>query len=178
MKKKVFPLAQVYRLLTPGPVVLVTTADKGKVNVMAMSWKTMMDFNPPLIGVVMGEQSLSFRMLKATGECVVNIPSAELSRAVMGCGNTSGRDTDKFAKFGLTPVKASRVKAPLVDECFASLECKVVDARLAKKYNFFILRVLKAWVDPSVRNPRTLHHRGDGAFMTAGRTVTIPLPVK
>lgn len=178
MRKKAFPLEKVYRLLTPGPVVLVTTASEGKANVMAMSWKTMLDFNPPLIGVVMGEQSLSFQTLKATGECVINIPEAELSRAVMGCGNTSGRDTDKFAKFGLTPVKASRVKAPLLEECFASLECKVADARLAKKYNFFLLRVLKAWVDPSVKNPKTLHHRGEGDFMVAGKTVTVPLRVK
>lgn len=173
MNRKSFPLSKVYQLLETGPVVLVTTVGKGRANVMALAWHTMMDFVPPVIGFVLGEQSLSFKTLKATGECVINIPTVDLAAQVVGCGNTSGRDTDKFKKFGLTPVKAARVKPPLVAECYASLECKVIDARLSKKYNFFILQVLKAWVDPSVKNPQTIHHRGNGVFMVAGKTITL-----
>lgn len=176
--KKPYALSKVYQLLETGPVVLVTTSARGKANVMALAWHTMMDFNPPLVGFVLGEQSLSFRTLRATGECVINIPTVELAKKVVGSGNTSGRDTDKFAKFGLTAANASRVKPPLVEECYASFECKVVDARLAKKYNFFILRVLKAWVDPSVKDPKTLHHRGGDAFMVAGRTIRVPSRMK
>ncbi len=178
MEKKSYPLSKVYQLIETGPVVLVTTSSKGQANVMALAWHTMMDFEPPVIGMVLGEQSLSFQTLKATGECVINIPTVELARKVVGCGNCSGRTIDKFRKFGLTPVKAAKVKPPLVAECYASLECKVIDARLAAKYNFFILQVLKAWVDPSVKEARTIHHRGKADFMVAGRTITVPSKMK
>jgi flavin reductase (DIM6/NTAB) family NADH-FMN oxidoreductase RutF len=164
----------VYQLLEPGPVVLVTTARKGRPNVMPMSWLTMMDFEPPIVGCVVGDGSFTFENLKATRECVLNIPTVELARAVAGCGNTSGRRVDKFARFGLTAVPASRVAAPLVAECYANLECKVVDARMVAKYDLFILEVLAAWIDPSRKRPETIHHRGGGLFMVAGREIKLP----
>lgn len=174
MTKKSFPLSRVYRLLEPGPVVLLTTAEKGRANAMTMSWHTMMEFEPPLVGCVISDRNHSFGVLKATRECVINIPTAELAVQVVGCGNTSGTKLDKFRRFGLTPVAASLVKAPLIDECYASLECKVVDTKLVSKYCFFILEVLKAWVDSARKDPRTMHHRGRGVFMLAGRTITLP----
>jgi flavin reductase (DIM6/NTAB) family NADH-FMN oxidoreductase RutF len=176
--KKSLPLARVYRLLEPGPVVLVTTAGKERANVMAMSWHAMMEFEPPLVGCVISNRNFSFGLLKATKECVINIPTVQLAAKVVGCGNTSGRTVDKFRRFGLTPVPASRVRAPLIAECHASLECRVADARLVAKYNFFILEVLRAWVDPSRKNPRTIHHLGMGAFMVAGRTIKLPSRMK
>jgi flavin reductase (DIM6/NTAB) family NADH-FMN oxidoreductase RutF len=178
MKKKIFPLSKVYRLLETGPVVLVTTRWKGKANVMTLAWHTMMDFEPPTVGMVMGEQAHSFKSLKATRECVINIPTVELVKKVVACGNATGRKTDKFKAFGLTPVAASCVKSPLIFECFASLECKVVDAHLAAKRNFFILEVVKAWVDPSMKDPETVHHRGKGLFMVAGRTMEVSSRMK
>lgn len=174
MKKKSLPLSRVYRLLEPGPVVLLTTADKGRPNVMTMSWHTMMEFEPPLVGCVISDRNLSFGVLKATGECVINIPTVELAAQVVGCGNSSGRKLDKFRRFGLTPVAAACVKAPLIDECYAALECKVADTTLVAKYCFFILEVLQAWIDPSAKDPRTIHHRGRGAFMVAGKTIKLP----
>ncbi len=172
--KKSLPLSRVYRLLEPGPVVLLTTARKGRANVMAMSWHVMIDFEPPIVGCVVGDRGYTFGILKATHECVINIPTVELAPKVVRCGNVSGRTVDKFRAFHLTPVAASRVKAPLIDECYANLECRVVDASLATKYNLFILKVLKAWIDPSKKNPRTIHHLGMGVFMVAGRTIKLP----
>ncbi len=174
MAKKSFPLSKVYGLLEPGPVVLLTTAEKGRPNIMAMSWHTMLEFEPPLIGCVVSNRNHSFGALKATKECAINLPTVELAAQVVGCGNTSGRKVDKFKRFGLTPVAASRVKAPLIAECYASLECKLVDAKLVDKYCFFILEVVQAWIDRSQKDPRTLHHRGRGAFMLAGDTVKLP----
>ncbi len=174
MKKKSLPLSRVYRLLEPGPVVLLTTADKGRPNVMTMSWHTMMEFEPPLVGCVISDRNHSFGVLKATRECVINIPTLELAAQVVGCGNSSGRKLDKFRRFGLTPVAAACVKAPLIDECYAALECKVADTTLVAKYCFFILEVLQAWIDPSAKDPRTIHHRGRGAFMVAGKTIKLP----
>jgi flavin reductase (DIM6/NTAB) family NADH-FMN oxidoreductase RutF len=178
MAKKSFPLSDVYRLLEPGPVVMVTTAGKGRTNIMTMSWHTMLDFEPPIVGCVISNRNYSFDILKTTRECVINIPTAELAKKVVGCGNTSGRKIDKFKTFHLTPAAASCVKAPLIDECYANLECKVVDGKMVAKYNFFILEVLKAWIDRSRKDPRTIHHRGKGAFMVAGETIKLPSKMK
>ena len=96
MAKRSLPLSKVYGLLEPGPVVLVTTARAGRPNIMAMSWHTMLEFEPPLIGCVVSNRNYTFATLKATKECVVNIPTVDIARKVVGCGNTSGADTDKF----------------------------------------------------------------------------------
>jgi flavin reductase (DIM6/NTAB) family NADH-FMN oxidoreductase RutF len=178
MAKKSFPLSKVHRLLESGPVVMVTTAGKGRPNIMTMSWHTMIDFEPPIIGCVISEQNYTFDILKATKECVINIPTVELAEKAVGCGNTSGRKVDKFKTFQLTPVAAAHVKAPLIDECYASIECRVVDAKMAAKYNFFILEGLKAWVDTSKKDPQTIHHRGKGSFMVAGETIKLRSKMK
>jgi flavin reductase (DIM6/NTAB) family NADH-FMN oxidoreductase RutF len=177
VKKRAFPLAEVYRLLESGPVVLVTTARAGRANIMPMSWHTMMEFVPPLVGCVISDQNYTFGVLRATGECVLNVPTVRLAEQVVGCGNTSGRRVDKFKAFGLTPVAAAIVKAPLIAECYANLECKVIDRRLATQYNFFVLEVVKAWIDPRQKHPRTMHHRGEGEFLVAGRTIKLPSPI-
>jgi flavin reductase (DIM6/NTAB) family NADH-FMN oxidoreductase RutF len=174
MAKKTFPLSDVYRLLEPGPVVMVTTARKGKANIMTMSWQTMMEFVPPLVGCVISGRNYSFDALTATRECVLNIPSVEIAKQVVGVGNCSGSKVDKFKKFKLTAMPASKVAPPLIDECFANLECKVVDTRMVNKYNFFVLEVVKAWIDPAQKNPRTLHHQGKGYFAVDGDVIKLP----
>jgi len=178
MPKKSFPLSKVYSLLEPGPVVMLTTAGKGRPNIMTMSWHTMLEFEPPLVGCVISNRNYTFDILNATKECVINIPSVELAEKVVGIGNTSGQRVDKFEVFGLTMAAASRVKAPLIDECYANLECKVVDEKMIAEYNFFILEVLKAWIDPSRKESRTIHHRGRGAFMVAGETIKLSSKMK
>jgi flavin reductase (DIM6/NTAB) family NADH-FMN oxidoreductase RutF len=153
---------------------LVTTLLKGKANIMTMSWHTMMEFEPPLVGCVISGRNYSFDALTATKECVLNIPSVELAKQVVGVGNCSGSKVDKFKKFKLTPLPASQVAPPLIAECYANLECKVVDTRMVNKYNFFVLEVVKAWNNPDQKNPRTLHHQGKGKFMVAGETIKLP----
>lgn len=168
-----YPLSKVYQLIEPGPVVLLTTAHKGRANVMAMSWHMMVEFTPPLIACVVSDANFSFAALRATRECVIAIPARRLARAVVGIGNVSGRSVDKFAAFGLTQVAARRVEAPLVAECFANLECRVHDSRLVSQYNLFLLEVVKAWIDPAQKRSRTIHHRGFGTFVVDGRTITL-----
>ena len=138
----------------------------------------MMEFEPPLVGCIVSGRDFSFDALKATRQCVLNIPTVELKTAVVGCGNTTGRGVDKFKAFGLTPAPAALVDAPLIAECYVNLECRVVDTRLMNRYNFFVLEVLKAWIDPACKDPRTLHHRGRGAFMVAGETIKLPSKMK
>ena len=178
MAKKSFPLAKVYRLLEPGPVVLMTTARKGRANIMTLSWHTMIEFEPPLVGCVVSNRNYSFDALRTTGECVINIPTVELAKKVVGCGNASGRKVDKFAAYELTPDNASLVKPPLIKECYANLECRVADGRMVAKYNLFIMEVLKAWIDPAQKDPRTLHHMGKGVFRVDGETLKLPSRMK
>lgn len=172
--KKTLPLSQVYKLLEPGPVVMVTTCHKDHSNIMTMSWLTMMDFEPPIVGCVLSNRNYSFDILTKTKECVINIPTVELAKKVVECGNISGRKINKFEKFHLTPKTASIVKAPLIDECYANLECKIIDSKLVNKYNFFILEVCKAWINPSKKNPKTIHHIGRGVFMVDGKKIKLP----
>ena len=169
--KEFLPLAEVYAILEPGPVLLVSTAQDGRANVMPMSWHTMLEFEPPLVGCVLSAANHSFQALEATGECVLNVPTAELLDKLVECGNSHGDKVDKFARFGLTAVPSAQVQPPRVEECYANLECRVVDRQLVGSYNFFVLEVVQAWRDPEVTAPRTLHHRGYGKFMLAGEEV-------
>ena len=162
---KDLPLSKVYQLLEPGPVVLLTTARRGHANIMTMSWYMMVEFEPPLIACVVSNANYSFAALRATKECVIAIPALELAPKVVAIGNCSGRDVDKFKRFGLTPAPAKRVAPPLVAECFANLGCKVFDTRRVSEFNLFILEVLKAWTDPAQKHPKTIHYHGYGRFV-------------
>ena len=177
-KLKKLPLANVYGHLETGPVILMTTANMGKNNVMTMSWHTMLEFEPPLIGCVVSERNHSFNMLRASGECVIGIPTMEQASVVVKIGNTSGRNMDKFSTFGLATSVASVVKAPLIPECYLNLECRIRNTTLVNKYNFFVLEVLKAWIQPSKNLPRTIHHFGNGVFRVAGKTLRLKSGMK
>lgn len=170
---KELPLSKVFHLIEPGPVVLVTTADKEKANIMTMSWHMMMEFEPPLIGCVIGPWDYSFAALNSTKECVIAVPAVDIIDKVIDIGNCSGKDVDKFEKFGLTAVPAEKVIAPLIDECLANLECRVESMTLQKKYGLVILKVVKAWHDPARKERRTFHAVGDGTFKVDGRTVNL-----
>jgi flavin reductase (DIM6/NTAB) family NADH-FMN oxidoreductase RutF len=176
--RKSFPLAKVYGLLEPGPVVMVTTAHGGRPNVMPMSWHTMLEFEPPLVGIVISNRNYSFGLLKAARECVIGIPTVEIAEQVVACGNTSGADVDKFSEFGLTPRPASLVGAPLIEECYANLECRMADTRMVPRYCLFVVEVVKAWIDPAVKNPQTIHHLGSGNFMVAGKRIKLKSKMK
>ena len=167
------PLSEVYQLLEPGPVVLLTTAQKGRTNVMTMSWLTMVEFVPPLVACVVSSADHSFAALVAEHECVIAIPAVELAPVVVKVGNSSGRAVDKFNRFGLTPRPAELVAPPLIAECFANFECRVVDTSLVDKYNLFVLEVVKAWTDPKQQRPKTIHHHGYGNFVVDGETITL-----
>jgi flavin reductase (DIM6/NTAB) family NADH-FMN oxidoreductase RutF len=167
------PLANVYALLEPGPVVLITSARRGQANVMPMSWHMMLEFEPPLVACIISDRNHSFEALRATRECVIGIPTVELAAKVVACGNCSGRDVDKFGTIGLTPMVGETVKAPLIAECYANLECRLVDTRMVRRYNLFVWEVQKAWIDPQKRHPRTIHHLGYGKFMVSGRIIQL-----
>jgi len=173
MAMKEIPLAKVFHLIESGPVVLLTTTSKGRANMMTMSWHMMMEFVPPLIACVVSPANHSYKALRTTKECVIAIPGIDLASKVVDIGNCSGPDVNKFEVFGLTAVRAKKVAAPLVAECIANLECRVVDTRMANKYALFVLEVVKAWTDPKRKERRTFHANGDGTFVVDGRTLDL-----
>lgn len=168
-----FPLDRVYELIEPGPVVLLVTARGGNPNIMAMSWHMMLEFEPPLVACICSSANYSFEALRKTGECVIAIPARKLAPKVVKVGNTSGRDLDKFAAFGLSTTPATQVAVPLVQECFANLECRLFDKHMVERYNMSILEVVAAWVDPRQKTPKTIHHRGYGTFAVDGPLIKL-----
>jgi len=114
----------------------------------------------------------SFNLIAKSKECVINIPEKFLIDKIVGIGNTSGSDTNKFEQFELTALPSEEVKAPLIKECFANFECKLIDTKMLDKYNFFILEVVKAHVAASPKYPNTVHYRGDGIFMVSGENIS------
>ncbi|WP_437796088.1 flavin reductase family protein [Sorangium sp. So ce693] len=171
-KKADFPVANVRRFLEPGPVVLVSSAHKGQRNIMTMGWHMVMMQEPSLVGCFIWDQNDSYEMVRRSKECVINVPTVDLVRAVIGIGNSHGSEVDKFEQFGLTAVEATKVGAPLIAECYASFECKLVDMSAVKRFSLFVFEVVKAHVATSPRYPTTVHYRGDGVFMVSGRNVS------
>jgi flavin reductase (DIM6/NTAB) family NADH-FMN oxidoreductase RutF len=167
-----FPTWQVRRYLEPGPIVLVSSAHGGETNIMTMGWHTVMEFSPSLVGCVIAGGNHSFEMVRRSRECVINLPTTRLTDEVVGIGNTTGAEIDKFAHFGLSAVPAERVGAPLIAECHASFECRLHDDGLVERYNFFIWEVVKAHVAPTPKHPQTLHYTGDGVFMVSGKIIS------
>ena len=171
-RKTDLPVSEIRRYLEPGPIVLVTSAHGDERNIMTMGWHTVMEFTPSLVGCVIAGGSHSFGLIRPSRECVINLPTTALTDQVIGIGNTSGSEIDKFEKFKLTAQKAQEVDAPLIAECHAHFETRLADGSLISKYNFFIFEVVKAHVMASLKHPQTLHYTGDGVFMIAGKVIS------
>jgi flavin reductase (DIM6/NTAB) family NADH-FMN oxidoreductase RutF len=151
--KKDFPTHNVRRLLEPGPIVLVSSAHKDQTNIMTMGWHMVMEFSPALVTCLISSGNYSFDLIRQSKQCVINIPTVDIAATVVKIGNTSGRDIDKFSEFGLTPKPGTRVRAPLIDECYANFECELTDAGWVQKYNVFVFEVVKAHVATSPKLP-------------------------
>lgn len=168
MKK--FPLKKAFTLIEPGPVIMITTFDGKKNNVMTLSWSMVMDFTPRF-AILTGPWNSSYKALVKTKECVISVPDVEMAEKVIKIGSCSCEDTDKFKKFKLTPLKAKYVKAPLVKESIANIECRV--AEYIKKHNIFVLDGIAAWINDVKKTKRMFHAVGDGTFTVDGRSINL-----
>ena len=169
-RKRDFPVDQVRRFLEPGPIILVSSAWKGRTNVMTLGWHLMLGFDR--IGFYLWQENHSFEMIRRSRQCVINLPTLAMIDTVVDIGNCSGRDVDKFARFGLTAATAAKVDAPLIADCHANFECELADGSQVGKHGLFIWDVVKAHVAVSPKNPRTVHYRGDGQFMVSGQEIS------
>lgn len=162
---KTLPISKAFTLIEPGPVVLITTNDGERNNIMTISWTMVMDFSPRF-AITTGSWNHSYEALQKSKECVIAIPTVDLIDQVIGIGTCSGTDTDKFKKFQLTTLKGKHVGAPLIKECLANIECKVVD--IVEKYNIVILDGIDVYFDDAREEKRTIHAIGNGTFVVDG----------
>ena len=167
-RKHDFPVDRTREHLEPGPIVMISSAYKGERNIMTLGWHMMLEYS--VVGCYVWDANHSFELFRRSKQCVINVPTRELLDTVVRIGNCHGTEGDKFERFGLTALPASKVDAPLIGECYASFECKLADASQIAKRGLFIWDVVKAHVAP-VKNPKTLHYRGQGVFRLAEGSV-------
>lgn len=166
-----FPLSRVRRFLEPGPVVLISSACAGERNVMTLGWHVVLAFTPALVGLMISAGNHSFDLIRGSGECVINLPTADMVDLVARIGNMTGAEVDKFAALEIETAPARHVAAPLLPACYAQFECRLFDDRMVDDYNLFVFEIVAAHVRDPDGEPDTLHYTGDGVFHTRGATV-------
>lgn len=114
-------------LLNHGPTTLVTFEHDGVRNVMAASWAMPLDFDPPKVLLVLDGSTFSRPLLEGSGSFVLNLPSRMQAELTLAVGSCSGREVDKFARFGIGEARAKVIQAPIVLDCLAYLECRVIE---------------------------------------------------
>ncbi|MGB7757970.1 MAG: flavin reductase family protein [Salinisphaera sp.] len=169
--KQDFPVAQARRYLEPGPVILISSRHAGEHDIMTLGWHTMLAFSPSLVGLMISSGNHSHRLVRGSGVCVINVPTAELIDTVCRIGNTTGAEIDKFSAFGLTTVEAAHVDAPLIHECHACFECRLYDDAMVPGYDLFVFEIVKAHVAPTPTVPEMLHYTGEGVFRLSRDTI-------
>lgn len=181
------PLDKAYRLLNHGPTVLITTAAEGVRNVMAAAWVMPLDFAPPKVALVIDKLTYSRALLEASGELVINIPPRSLVDETLAVGTLSGRELDKFAELGLKTMPAEKVAPPLLADCIAWLECRLIpQPQLQQEHDLFLAEVVAASANNLVFREgrwhfeedalRTLHHIAGGHFLQIGDEVEAKEP--
>ena len=167
-------------MLYPLPVVLVSAADEeGNTNVLTVAWAGTVCSDPPMVSVSIRPERYSYRMIKETGEFVINLTTEELAYATDYCGVVSGRDADKFKNMHLTPVKGDVVKAPLIKESPVNIECIVKDIKSLGSHDMFIAQVAAVHVDEKYMDTKNKFHLEDahtivyshGIYMSLGKKI-------
>ncbi len=175
--KKEIPLSSAHRIINHGPVVLVTSQSKDYApNVLAVAWVTPLSQNPPFAGISIAKSHHSHGLIEESSEFVINVPSVDLIRHVYTVGRISGKEADKFARTGLTPIPGQKVLPPIIEECIGHLECRVDQAVDAGDHTFFIGRVVRACIEEELfheiwdlTKAGELHHLGGEWFSVSGQ---------
>jgi len=150
--KKEAPINKAYRMIYPKLVVLVSCMDPetGKPNIITVAWSVPLSINPPLVGILVAPKRYSHELISKSNEFVVNIPSLQILDKAINCGMVSGRQHDKFSEFGLTPEAAKIVKTPIIKECVAHLECRLVAQHTTGDHTLFVGKVVAAYADDGI----------------------------
>ena len=178
MKKQV-PLSKAKWLVEPGCVVMVTSGTMENPNVMTFSWQTPANSaDPCLILLVISHLRYSYELIKQNHELVINIPGEALLEQTHFVGQVTGRDIDKFKESGLTPIPAGIVRPPLIEECAAHLECRIVEIFQMKTHDLLVCQVVRAMADADSFDGKwmpekfhTLHYLGGNKYGLMERTI-------
>ncbi|MDD2495341.1 MAG: flavin reductase family protein [Tissierellia bacterium] len=162
---KELSLSKVFTFIESGPVTLITTRNGAKDNVMTISWTMAMNFEGN-IAISTGPWNESFETLMTNKECVVAIPTASMIEKCVRIGTINGSKVDKFKLFDLTKEKGKNVKAPLIVECKANIECIVTD--YIEKYGIVILEPKRLVINEKYIMEKGFHAIGDGRFIVDG----------
>ncbi len=135
-------------MLNPVPAVMVSVTDKeGKSNIITVAWAGTVCTNPPMVSISVRPSRYSYHNLEETGEIEINLTNESLVKACDYCGVVSGRDVDKFAKTGLTPIPMEHVHAMGIEESPVNMECKITEKRELGSHTMFIAEVVGVTVD-------------------------------
>jgi flavin reductase (DIM6/NTAB) family NADH-FMN oxidoreductase RutF len=130
-------------VLFPVPAVLVTSClEGGEPNIITIAWTGVMSSEPPVVYISVRPVRHSYRLIKDSGEYVINIPTAGQIKMVDYCGVVTGKDVNKFKETGFTPVPGTKVRAPLIAECPVNIECRVRQILSLGSHDIFISDVL------------------------------------
>ena len=141
--------------LFPTPAAMVSCAVTGtRPNIITLAWVGVVCSEPPIVSISVRPGRHSHRLIKESGAFVVNIPRENQLRELDYCGTASGRDVDKFASLGLTPVPGSQVAAPLIMECPVNLECRVIDVKNLGVHDLFLGEIVAVHMDEEVMNDK------------------------
>ena len=150
LKREVEP-GNYHRLLYPRQVVLVSFLDPrlGRPNIIPISWSIPLSFKPPQVGIAVEPRWHSYTAIREAGEFVVNVPAEGLLQKALLCGRSSGASVDKFAEASLTAKDAKRVKAPIIEECIAHMECLYRGEFRSGDHALLVGEVVEAYADGS-----------------------------
>ncbi|MBD3348349.1 MAG: flavin reductase [Candidatus Eisenbacteria bacterium] len=175
MAKELLDVARIARLVNHGPTVLASCRHEGVRNIITLAWCMPVSIDPPMLAISVAPARFSHHLIEGSGQFAVNVPGAELLPAVWHCGTRSGRDADKFEGAGLTAAGAETVGCPLIRECFAHIECSVVDSPEEGDHTVFVGVATSASVEAEafdghlrlVEPYHTLHHLGGSRFLSS-----------
>ena len=136
----------------PVATVLVSSQFGAERNLVTIAWTGFMNSQPPMVYIGVNPLRHSHHLIKEAGEFVINVPAVAMAEVVDYCGLVSGRNVDKFLETGLTPVPATYVQAPLIQECPINLECRVTQVVVLKSHDVFIAEVLAVHYNEDVLN--------------------------
>jgi flavin reductase (DIM6/NTAB) family NADH-FMN oxidoreductase RutF len=175
-------LSSAYRLLHPMHTVLVSCIGKnGKPNILPLAWAMPTSHEPAMVAISISPNRHSHRLIEETGEFVINIPTVDIVEETLACGRISGKNHDKFTETGLTPILARKVKAPIVRECIAHIECKVRNQFKTGDHTIFVGEIVEATAEKDVftdrynlDNAEMLFHLGGNVFATLDPRICEP----
>ncbi|MBU0580322.1 MAG: flavin reductase family protein [Candidatus Margulisbacteria bacterium] len=167
------PLDVCTRLINHGPVSLLTSAYMDKRNVMALAWLMPVSHTPRYLAIALPQKRYSYELIEKSKEFVLNIPPVALKQLVLNCGEVTGRKVDKFKEHKIKTLPAKKVGAPLIEDCVAHLECKIINEIKAGDHQILVAEIVAASANEgvvsekgivNVEKAQMLHHLGGAYF--------------